>query len=87
MKHSAKSGRNHPARRLNFEPVYASSDPAVKNYLIRCLLEELRDAKPGSMSDVLAASDRLALRVARRFPHLLPPDQRALLDEPQAVAV
>ena len=83
----AKSGRNNPARHLNLERIYKSNNPAVTRFMVRCMMEELANAKPGSVRDALAASDRIALRTAREFPHLLPAHQRALLDEPQAAAV
>lgn len=87
MKHPAKSGRNNPARHLNLEGIYKSKNPAVTRFMVRCMVEELANAKPGSVRDALAASDRIALRTAREFPHLLPEHQRALLDEQQAAAV
>ena len=77
MKHHAKP---RTTRRLNLDPIYNSSDPAVKSYLFKCLREELRGQR-----NIIQASDRIALRMANKFSHLLPPDQRALLHAPQAV--
>lgn len=87
MKHPVKSGGKNPARRLNLERIYKSTDPAVTRFMVRCMMEELSNAKPGSVRDALEASDRIALRTAREFPHLLSPHQRALLEESQTAAV
>lgn len=67
MKHPAKSGRNNPARHLNLERIYKSNNPAVTRFMVRCMVEELANANPGSVRDALAASDRIALRTAREF--------------------